>query len=550
MKSKHYSAWVLLYVMGLGGCAVDTSHPENEDPVPIHAQGQVYLLDQCPGDEYIQATTQGTPAAASEELAAFPAAIIAAILPTLVQKSVKSLGAAMTKAASEQQVNGFHAGEHLYVLAKQPAARDGKREYLLKLGCVVVQGESATNPVGVLHEIYKEYRSLTERHDDADPDNSPDKCEQIQNYERADHEAYWCRNPDELVDELEGRKPIRAPSFLAVLDVEQSRQRSEMRLIPRFVHFAQSLRKPGDKNKRTVSITLDLQIPGAENPFGSTRIDFKDIRPGESYHQSDLPGIQSHWIALPNAGDSSTEAKNAFNAALDQVLTQAISARTAAETWLEFDENPMPGYNNSATADVMEICSSGENLQRIRLSDAHAKLAAAEARATKGKKTADDIRKLTLRVTYFDACLKAREAYSIVRNFESEVFSKLYPARTYDARVAIFEFKERRALKFLGELLSDDSVATGISTAVVNEVDPVKQQEKAAAAAASQLELMKQYETAQVEARKAIVKYDAAEEGPAKDEAEIDMMALKRAVNRLANQLGLSLPYPAAGTWI
>ena len=119
----------------------------------------------------------------------------------------------------------------------------------------------------------------------------------------------------------------------------------------------------------------------------------------------------------------------------------------------------------------------------------------------------------------------------------------------FDAYVNVKEFRDRPVAQFFGDLLSDDTTRSGLTTALVNELDPATRAAKSAEKETADHKARTEFETALVAAEGAIAAYANAKEEE-KAVKLIDMESKKRAANRLAESIGLPMPYPSSGTWL
>ncbi len=266
--------------------------------------------------------------------------------------------------------------------------------------------------------------------------------------------------------------------------------------------------------------------------------------------QSQL-AVTSSWFALPALDQDSksrlsavAEAEKSMKSALDAAAMAGAEALELKATDIPTVAPVAPNKNRTPQ------CASPQETKDARVLAAQG----LQRAMVQTKKDEAQIANRTKAVAFFEACWKYDQAFDdkkkkrfVRRGADGKQSSETLLA--FDADIHIKEYRDRPVAEFFGNLLSDETTRTGLTTALVNGIDPATRAAKDAAKEAADLKTRGEFETALVAAETAIVAYSTA-----KDEEKatklIDMESKKRAANRLAEDLGIAMPYPASGTWL
>ena len=451
--------------------------------------GRIHLLDRCPGD---------SPPPAGDESASALLGVVAPLVAAAVGQAVKGLGDKLKESASEANVDLVHTGDYLLTWRNE--------ELYLRHKCWVVlsRGEKSTKTtIDSAAALYKKKISETEFSDGSD-DLKKDL-------------SAW------------GYTSGRLPGILAILDLEVSDQKTDARLVPRFVFLDHSIReKKQDKNKRTITLEFDLTVPDKNESVGKPSIKFESLLIGRPLVQETTPTITSDWFPIPPIGAKSQAQIESHKMAAAHLVAAELSghiAESLGEPEMEHLRHPIP-------------CPARDRAKR-RWLDSNEALASENA---KSKKNAKLVARFTNAITHFDSCQK----YIVEK---SKAIGEKARLRSFDVTLTIKEFRKRPFAEFVGSVLSNQKVQEGFATSAVALVDPVARRAAREEERSKKEEKLSAYETALVTAEKSITAYEAAEEAD-KALKFIQMEADKRAANRRALALGADLPYRGSGTWI
>ena len=473
-------------------------------------RGAILLLESCPGDE--EPTGMQKPA----DEALLPL-ILAPLLTGLVSQGMKTGGEKLQAAAKEAQVEVLHVGDYFYTWKNE---NGGRAE--LKNRCIIVGTRGTGKTSTTLAELSDGYAALSD-------------------------EPRWTSNPDELIESLKKMNfsDKKVPSIVGVFDVELSKTRSEARIVPRFVVLDHSLRERTTKKKEW-TYTFEFSLSTPEKAFGSAVIKIDGLKAGNPFTQTTRgpdyknPIITSQWFALPGI-DPSVKAKVTATKEANQIIkVEKEASRLAWQAAKELGEATLPKPDSGGYPE----CPARDAVVE-RLAAAHSRLVKEKTAVTQSNPNLENIAKCNNMVSLYDACRKRRAAEKIVD--DSKLASNA-SIRTFDLGVVVKEFRKRPAAQFFGDLLTDETTRTGVAGAVVKEFDPTVKAEKAKAEQEAAAADREAYETALVAAEAATNAYETAaiEERAAK---YIDMEAKKRKANRVAEKIGVAMPYPGAGTW-
>ncbi|RLA48032.1 MAG: hypothetical protein DRR42_17155 [Gammaproteobacteria bacterium] len=509
-------------------------------PVNVAAAepGNIYLLPHCPGDttdEQVAAmlSSGASPLVATGEefFGALVGAIFSAVLPKVVDKGISAIGKGLTEAAQEKQVDSLSSGDHLYIWA--PISNIAY-DFRLHTRCIVVTSRSYKDDdsVDLLVALAK----------------FPTKVRSVANG-TSDIVLTATENGADLAKFLKEDYPDseQPPAFIAVFDVELSAQKDEARLNPRFARLEHPLRRGRrGSSSRTMTLAIEIKTPDADNPFVTTKAIFKGMRAQEPYIGKKLRGVTSDWFNLPAIPEKAAGLKTGYKQAQTLRATSYLAARISAASIqaMTGDTGEPPEYGGNGN--LKNDCA-GEPMDFVNEWVNHkTKLGVYQLASNTKQPLTAEIATETAYVTFYDSCKKAVSAQKKIDKAQEQ--SLKYLARTFDIDISIIEYQNRPWVKFWGEVFSDKEVQKGVSSAIVDSIDPAKQQEAAEIKAAEKLALMKTYETARIEAEKAIIVYNSASDAD-KPTKFIDMESKKRTANRIADELEVALPYPSSGLW-
>lgn len=501
--------------------------------------GTLQFLEQCPGDS----VAPTAPAVADEAL--LPA-LLTPLLSGAINSGLKAWGAKLKESAQEHQVDTLHTGTYFYVAAGEE--KDGRKDFEapngieLRSRCLLVVSRGARETKGTLNTLSTAYRAAVFS-------TASDAARTIHS---------WQAAPDSLVATLKGLgyDNQRKPGLLAVFDIELADSRRAARLVPRFVVLEHSIReKVVDKHSRDITIEISMQAASVDAPYSKALFKFEGLTLGRAQVRAaftagafetnppstDQLAVTGAWFVLPEL-DANNKARVTAALEADKIITSALqAARFAGQQANQLGATDIP--------------PTYECEARKPNNDAWVRAASKlQLASTAAKKDAKLIAERTLAVSYFESCEKywaaveQKQKSRFVRR-RADGTQDAEPLLPFDAHAQIKEFRKRPVAEFFGNLLSDDTARTGATTALMNAVDPGTRATLAAAEDTARLKLRGDYETALIAAETAIAGYANAKE---EDKAVkfIDMEGKKRSANRIAESLGLALPYPSSGTWI
>lgn len=485
--------------------------------------GQLLLLEDCPGDEKAEIK------ATSNE--ALLEALLTPLITGVVNSGLKLAGEKLKEASQEAQVDVLHTGAHFYEWRK--SANDKEPGYWdLASWCLIVASKQAKSTKTTLQDLVKGYEGYTVA-------VAEDGARSLKS--RGNRET-------DLIDALKpaGFEGRATPGLLAVLDVELSAQRSEFRLVPRFVVMDHSIReKKTDKYQRDMTLEFSFAVASSADAFAKGLLKLEGLSIGSAKTQKPGHAHQaSHWMPLPALNDNEKARMDAARALRAQQATHKQAAKLAGAAAVALDANEWKDSDGNLWRPVLpeSECPALAAIARDLLKS-HALLQAEQVKPAKDPAV---VARWTNVVTYFDSCNKSRKAQEALSASATKAGAL---ARSFDATIAIKEFRKRPVAKFFGEILADDTTREELTTAIVGAVDPATKEAAAKAEAKTRLALMKAYEEAVLKAQNSMIAYDSAKEEE-KAAKLLQMHYDQRTANRAAEALGIALPYPEAGTWV
>lgn len=466
--------------------------------------GNLLLLSACPGDQRLADTGKE---------AAF-AAVLTPILTGAINQAIKGYGAHLQAAAKPAVVDSIHTGSYYYAVSGDAVE--------LNVRCIVFASRAKRDSGTSLQAVTSGYQSVSYQYDvasgserlSAPIDGSAQLAEKLRMLGYSD----------------------RMPAFLAVIDVENNFKTRIGRFVPRYVFLDHSLREKGSRKPRDIKLGIAMTSPLADKPIAADAIEFSEISPGQ-FRRRDIDNphtgslrVTGNWFALPEPSKALSD-----RAADRKSFQETIGQETlAAELALA-----------SATAlgrpDLPQACS-GLDRAKADLATVTGQLAAENA-----KKEADRNAKMVAQLTqtgnYYQSCIKVDIALAKLVKVEFKKGESFLPV---DLVVTETEYRHRPVAQFFGDLLSTDSVATGATTALVNEFDPATRHAADEKEAAADATALSSYEDALLDARKAELAYASATDDK-RALALLDLEFKERKANRLADAAGVDRPYPAAG---
>jgi hypothetical protein len=481
-------------------------------------QGAIALLPTCPGDDVKAVQTH-------DELGPLAAAALTPLLTGAISHGLKAWGLHLQEIAKEQQVDALASGDYFY------RAKSSLDAVTPRNRCMIVATKATVSSKRTLEQVTADYRSGVFA-----------IVEDRRSYkESADEKS----GATALIGELQkmGFRNNFAPGLLVVFDIEFSPTRTEARLVPRFVVMDHSIReKVTDTKARDMTLEFSLNVPGAESPFGKFLIKFDGLVAGVARRRANDDGTQAASVALlANRGPwFSTPASPT---AVEQQLAAGKTAKG-----LKAGENSNANFAREAAQALNEKIPGdgcpGPDENAEFWSKANARVVAETAKA-EAKRDVTKVVALTQVANFYGACSRVIKAAEAIEAAKLKITGVYLP---YDVAISVKEFRERPAAKFFGELLADDKVIEGVTGAAMHAIDPGTREADKKAKEAEKQTKREAYEQALLDADKAQVEAESAkaEERPAK---ELDAKFKKRAANRLADELGLQLPYPDLGLW-
>lgn len=481
-------------------------------------QGAIALLPICPGDDVNAVKTH-------DELGPLAAAVLTPLLSGAISHGLKAWGLHLQEIAKEQQVDALASGDYFY------RAKSSLDAITPRNRCMIVATKATVGSKRTLDQVTSAYRSgvftlVDERRSYRE---SSDKTS----------------GPTALTAQLQklGFANGLAPGMLAVFDIEFSPTRAEARLVPRFVVMDHSVReKVTDTKARDMTLEFSLNAPGADAPFGKFLIKFDGLVAGVARRRANDDGTRADAVALlANRGPW-------FSApAAPKAVEQQLAAGKAAKD-AQAEENSNARFARAAARALKETIDGEDCPGPDETAELWAKANARVVEETakpEAKKDVTRIVAVTQVANYYGACSRVSKAAEAIESNKLETTGVYLP---YDVAISVKEFRERPAAKFFGELLADDKVIEGVTGAAMHAIDPATREADKKAKEERIQTKREAYEQALLDADKAQVEATSAkaEERAAK---ELDAQFKKRAANRLADELGLQLPYPELGLW-
>jgi hypothetical protein len=481
-------------------------------------QGSIAMLPTCPGDDVNNVKDY-------DELGALGAALLTPLLTGTISHGLKAWGLHLQEIAKEQQVDALASGDYFY------RAKSSLDAITPRNRCMIVATKATIGSKRTLGQVTAEYRS-----------GKFTLVEGRRSYQESGDAAAGSNALNLQLQKL-GFGDRLAPGLLAVFDIEFSPTRAEARLVPRFVVMDHSVReKVIDSKARDMTLEFSLSVPGSEAPFGKFLIKFDGLVAGIARRRANEDGTHDAAVGLlANRGPWFNTP--ATPTAVEQQLAAGKTAKNA-----QAEENSNAKFAREAARALKEAIDGdecpgdGEDLELW--SKANAQLVVETAKP-EAKRDVAKVVAVTQVANYYGACTRVNKASKAIEASKLKAHSAYLP---FDVAISVKEFRERPAAKFFGELLADEKVIEGVTSGAMHAIDPGTREADKKAKEAATLTKREAYELALLDADKAQVEVASAkaDERAAK---ELDAQFKKRAANRLANELGLQLPYPDLGLW-
>ena len=480
-------------------------------------QGKVLLLSNCPGDTV--ATGEVV------KLSPILAAILTPLIAGFANQGVKAVGANLQEAAQEAQVDVFGIGDHFYVVD----AKDTSKEPTISLNysCVIVTTKGTKPTKRSLARLARDYQPA-----------------QFKAGEAKQLEKWLPANPQPLLNQLMnvGYTDTDKPALLVVLDIEFATTKADARLVPRYVVMDHSIREKVDDSKsRDITFEIALSAPGGATPFGKTVIKFDalNIDSPRTRQSLDLASPQKSGLALTGQWFPVPALSDLTKTRVSNTREAKVQQKVESQTWTLARAAAIGLGSTTLPAEC-----PGMDAVLKPWSEAYAELAKEKAKPSQ-QQDAKRIAMLSEETTFFAACDRYHKSVATAARDALKDGEEFAP---FDLAVSVKEFRERPAAKFFGSVFGDSTVQTGLTTALVNAIDPATREAAEQKAAAEKIAERVAYENALLLAEQAILAYESAKD----DERTLkylDMESKKRAANRLADQLNLARPYPGSGVW-
>lgn len=490
----------------------------------IMQPGGILILDKCPGD-----VAGDVKATGNESLLG---TLLTPLLTGIFNSGLKLAGEKLKEQAVEAQIDVLHKGAHFYTW-RESTATDKPQYWDVTGWCLVVaskQTKATKQTVAQLVKGYKAYTISVTGDGDRSLSNSLD-------------------GESDLESKLKELNFIArtTPGLLAVLDVQLSSQKSEFRLVPRFVVMDHSIReKKTDTRQRDMTFEFAYTLPGAAEAVAKGLLKMEGLVISELREQDPMqPVITSHWMPLPALNETERTKMTNIAALRSRQKTHERSATFAAAAAVALGANDWVDPDTNKKWEPVEPDKSCPTLIQAKPGwlKAHALL---KSESTKPKPSSAVVSRWTNLVTYFESCSKSKSAAKEITDKKTAVAAL---ARSFDLTIAMKEFRNRPVSKFFGEILSDDSTRKDLTSGIIGAIDPATRDAKAKADAEARAILLKAYEDAILKAEGSLLAYESAR--PAEKATKLLQMYYdQRSANRAAEALALALPYPGAGTWL
>ena len=470
-------------------------------------EGGILLLDRCPDDH--AAASQVT---YDESLAG----LLTPVLSGMVSQGLARASKRLSEAAKEAVVDVVHVGDHFY---QGQGGRFGLRHR-----CFVVWTKGTKKSGRTFEELTTGYGWWTD---------GP---------KRGDLPRFTEDNRPLLAKFGSGMGEAKVlPGIFAVFEVELSEQRSEARLVPRFIVMDHSVReKRIDKKERTVAFQFSLSVPGTEGPFGAPLVKADGLVQGKPV--SRRSSLTSSWFQLPPLPESVGSARAAHREARARASSERETARLAVAAAKALGD-----------VEVLDDAGATEDVQAWKCPSIAAAREGLALRHGDQQRAEDDaeVRKHENAKVFYSACWRYQEARLAVEELEKNGAGRNQIARSFDLEVTVTEFRERPLVEFLGDVLADEGTRSGLTSAVVAAIDPATRAVARESAIVAAEKAQEAFEAAYIAAEMAIAAFnEKVDSDPGKAKAHIEMEAKKRAANRSAKALGRPVPYPDSGLWI
>jgi hypothetical protein len=483
----------------------------------------------------------------------FFAPILTPLVTGAIGAGLKAAGARLKEIAEEKQVDVLHTGDYLY----QPVGtqKDGQpdvdtsNDIELRSHCMLITTRGTMATKGTIADLVGGYDAAKIEIVGASGDRRI---------------SGWNDSAKALASVLTriGYTDNAKPAIVLVVDIELGTVAGAARFVPRFIVLDHSIREQKvDSTARDFTFEIALQGVAEKEPFAEvvlkfeamkTRVPRKRVALVSGMIDATTPsathplGVTSAWFALPPL-DADSKARATATAEADKTIKTALESASLAGAEA-LAAAPAGAHDIPTNANLPE-CPNLDESKKSRLLAAQAL-----QRATlEPKKDEALIAYRTKVLSFFDACTKLNDAAETkaAKRFRrrSEDGTPAETLLAYDANVHVKEFRERPAAEFFGNLLSDTTTSTALTTALVNAVDPGTRAAIDAAEEAADLKARADFEAALIAAETAILAYSTAKEEE-KALKLIDMEAKKRTANRLAESNDFPMPYPASGTWL
>lgn len=518
------------------------------------ASGSIILEANCPGDVNLAKKPAGPP---DGDESAFAAALLTPIITGVISQGIKVAGSKLKESAQEKSIDVLNQGGYFYSWQTHLPSEDDKKVpvnsgFRPSSSCIIIASRSTLKTKRSLDEIvsgYKFKRVIWEE------DTS--RSVMVPSQDSAWEADGQSKADLKLLLTNRGFTDERKPGVLAIFDVEVSNRHKEGRLVPRYVYMDHSVReKSDDSYLRTISYEMSFSTPAATEKFANLFVKFEGLAVNSPLGPEELKspvlggstGIKSNWFAFPAVDAATVTLQTAHKDAKLKASSSQTGAVLAAYAAKELGTSDLfyldfvVDYENASGNSPWPSAKS----LREKLPIVNANLAVEQAKP----KDRIDPQKVALHVqekTFIEGALEyLASAKKVVENAldDGDV------ARTFDMSVDIKEFRKRPIAEFFGDVLSQEAVQTGIVSALDAQFNPATRKATSDAEAAKALEVQTALEDTIVAAHTAQATYENPASAAEKATAYVSMEAARRKANRLADQLGVPLPFPGSGVWL
>ncbi len=540
------------------------------------SSGKIEWLETCPGDATavpydLDNVLELDPPdkAGAVELSSVLITVLSSLGSAIVSNGLNLAGETLKETAEEKVVDTLHYGDSKLYAGRthandnDPQGLFANAKLVFNSRCLVVMSKSTKNTKNeankalLLQQMSESYLALNKFVGESDMHSTLNRGDESVVDEKDTEEQAktkkWKPGNDALAEFLDKRFAGNSvPGLVAVIDIVPSSTLDSFRFESRYVAVDHSIReRRRDSKKRDFTLNINLSSPGTASSI-STLLKYSGIKRGSPFqrYSEGSSVVNSSWKVYPKLTKTEQKKADVFTGSSKKLSASADSySKLATQSALQSPPHGIQlitpdsaNFNYCRLNDdqLTKLLQRARNqLEKIHREQQRHVLKAPPEDATDVVKDAyfKQTKALELYEGYWRSCADYYTSRGRLEKYTDDSNQFAFSVGVFDTNIDIKEFRDRELIKFLGGVLSSESLRSELGALAAKEI---KGEESP-----SSDELNTEFEAAIVEVEVALG-------------AHLDiptaltlatLNAKKRAANRIAVKQGRPLPYPEAGVW-